>query len=508
VSADVHLEIQPDAIGGGSTPGLQSSILNGLVWKVTSQVVLQLSRVVVGIALARLLSPHDYGLAGMVLVFASLVLVFSDLAFGAALVQRKVLTEADRSTVFWTSVAAGLGFTLIGFALSWPIADFFGEPEVQPLFAALSLSFVVASIGTTQTALLTRAMSFRALEMRTMASGLVGAAVGLSLAFAGAGAWAIIAQQLTIVVVGTIIIFAATPWRPHLVFSVASLRDLGGFSGNVLGQRLVFYVHRNADNLLIGRFLGASALGVYALAYNVMLQPMSRIAAPVQETLFPAFSRMQGNRQMMADAWVRATRLVGALTVPSLCGLVVVAPDFVTVVLGERWSEAVPVIQILSWVGLLQSLQALNGDMLQALDRTTLLFRYSLFFFAAHMTAFACGLPFGVVGVAVAYAISSTVVEPTYCYLTSRAVGISMWTFLGGLFGVLQASAVMTIVVLGARLGLESLGVGAPLRLVACILLGLAVYPLVLRWRAPEVPAEIRAVRARRRAAAAEPVAE
>jgi O-antigen/teichoic acid export membrane protein len=507
MSSNVDLEIQPDAIGGGSTPGLQSSILNGLAWKVTSQVVLQLSRIVVGIALARLLSPHDYGVAGMVLVFASLVLVFSDLAFGAALVQRKVLTEADRSTVFWTSVAAGLGFTLIGVALSWPIADFFGEPEVQPLFAALSLSFVVASIGTTQTSLLTRAMSFRALEMRTMLSGLIGAAVGLTLAFAGAGAWAIIAQQLTIVAVGTVIIWAATPWRPHFVFSLESLRSLGGFSGNVLGQRLTFYVHRNADNLLIGRFLGASALGVYALAYNVMLQPISRIAGPVQEVLYPAFSRMQHDRQAMADAWVRATRLVGSLTIPALCGLVVVAPDFVNVVLGSRWSEAIPVIQVLSWVGLLQSLQSLNGDMLQALDRTTLLFRYSLFFFAAHMTAFACGIPFGVLGVAVAYAISSTIVEPVYACLTARALGISVWRFVGGLFGVVQAAAVMAIVVLGARVGLEQLGVPAFVRLVVCILLGFAVYAPVLRWRAPEVPAEIRAVRARRRAAAAEPVA-
>jgi O-antigen/teichoic acid export membrane protein len=506
VKTEVGVEFQPDAPGGGGGV-LQSSIMNGLAWKATSQIVLQLSRVAVGVTLARLLTPHDYGLAGMVLVFASLVLVFSDLAFGAALVQRKVLTEADRSTVFWTSVASGLVFTLIGIALSWPIADFFGEPEVQPLFAALSLSFVVASIGTTQTALLTREMSFRALEIRTMAAGLVGAAVGLVLAFGGAGAWAIIAQQLTIVVVGTVIIFAATPWRPHLTFSMASLRDLGGFSGNVLGQRLVFYVHRNADNLLIGRFLGASALGVYALAYNVMLQPMSRIAGPVQEVLFPAFSRMQHDRAAMADAWVRATRLVGSLTIPSLCGLVVVAPDFVSVVLGDRWSEAVPVIQVLSWVGLLQSLQALNGDMLQALDRTTLLFRYSLFFFAAHMTAFVCGLPFGVLGVAVAYAISSTIVEPVFCYLTSRAVGISMWTFLGGLFGVAQAAALMAVIVLGARVGLESLGVPAFIRLIVCILLGLGVYALALRWRAPEVPAEIRAVRARRRAAAAEPVA-
>ena len=159
--------------------------------------------------------------------------------------------------------------------------------------------FVVASLGATQTALLTREMAFRALELRPMAGRPVGAAVGIALA-AGAGAWAIIAQQLTIVVVWTILIWRPRRWRPRFTFSMASLRDLGGFSGNVFGQRLVYYVHRNADNLLIGRFLGASALGVYALAYNVMLQPMSRIAGPVQEVLFPAFSRMQDDRERMA----------------------------------------------------------------------------------------------------------------------------------------------------------------------------------------------------------------
>ncbi len=377
---------------------------------------------------------------------------------------------------------------------------------MQPLFAALSLSFVVASVGTTQTALLTRAMSFRALELRTMASGLVGAAVGPRARLRGRGAWAIIAQQLTIVVVGTMIICAATPWRPHFVFSVASLREPRRLQRQrARASALIFYVHRNADNLLIGRFLGASALGVYALGLQRHAAADLAHRGPVQEVLFPAFSRMQGNREAMA-------RRLGARHAPGrrrsrsrrCCGLVVVAPDFVTVVLGDRWSEAIPVIQVLSWVGLLQSLQALNGDMLQALDRTTLLFRYSLFFFAAHMTAFACGLPFGVVGVAVAYAISSTVVEPVYAYLTARAVDISVWTFVGGVFGVVQAAVLMARG--RARRPARTRVRSASARRfgwspASCV--GLAVYPLAVRWRAPEVSAEVRAVRARRRAAAA-----
>ena len=121
-------------------------MLHGVAWKAVSQIVLQLSRIAVAVVIARLLSPRDFGLAGMALIFSSLVLVFSDLALGAALVQRPSLTERDRSTTFWIGVAAGLFFTGIGIAASGPLADFYGEPEVRPLFAALSLSFLVQTV--------------------------------------------------------------------------------------------------------------------------------------------------------------------------------------------------------------------------------------------------------------------------------------------------------------------------------------------------------------------------
>src|SRR5438874_7533987 len=134
-------------MGATATDGMRAPILRGLAWKGLSQAFNQGSRIVVAVILARLLGTHDYGLAAMALVFSSLVLVFSDLALGAALVQRRTLTEDDRSTVFWTSMGAGLLFTLIGVASAGPIADFYGQPEVRPLFAVLSLAFGVTSLG-------------------------------------------------------------------------------------------------------------------------------------------------------------------------------------------------------------------------------------------------------------------------------------------------------------------------------------------------------------------------
>jgi O-antigen/teichoic acid export membrane protein len=477
---------------------MRTLVVRGVRWKATSQVLLQVLRVGVGVALARLLTPHDYGLAGMVIVFASLVTVFSDVALGAAIVQRPVITEDDRSTVFWTALGAGTLFTLIGVGLSWPIAAFYGQPSIQPMFAALSLTFVVTSIATTHNAILMREMSFKSLELRMMIAVAVAGAIGIAGAAAGWGAWAVIAQQLAVAAGSTALLWIFSPWRPRFVFSAASLKDFGGFSGNVFGQRLLYYVHANADNLLVGRFLGAAALGAYSVAYTVMLVPFSRIAVPLAEVLFPAMSRMQDDRERMAALWVRATRLIAVLTIPALLGMMVVAPDFVAVVLGHKWRSAAPVIQILSWVGLLNSLQTLNSNVLIALDRAQTLFRYTIVFFVAHMSAFVIGLHWGILGVAACYAISTTLVEPLYVWLTARAVGVSPRVFLRALVGPTQAALLMLAVLVPLHHMLVGSGIGPAARLGLCALAGTLVFVPACLWRVPEVLAEIRDLRSRR----------
>jgi O-antigen/teichoic acid export membrane protein len=480
----------------GGRAGMRGAVLRGVAWKSASQIVTQVLRMAVAIVIARMLAPHDYGLAAMALVFSSLMLVFSDLALGAAIVQRRSLSEDDRSTVFWTSCGAGLAFTVAGIAASGPIAGFYGQPSVRPLFAVLSLGFFVTSLGTVQAAVLTRSMDFRRLELAVMGGSLAGAPVGIGAAVAGYGAWAIICQQLASAAGSSLLLLALCPWRPHLKFSAASLRELRSFSANVFGQRVLYYLHRNTDNLLVGRFLGPTALGAYGLAYNVMLVPFTRIAGPLQEVLFPAFSRMQDDPRRIADAWIRVTRLVAALAMPALVGLAIVAPDFVHVVLGPRWAKATPVLQILVWVGLLQSIQGLNASVLIALDRTRVLFRFSIGFFAAHLVAFIVGMQFGIVGVATGYAISSTLVEPAFSWLTARVLGVSPLGIPRALAGVAQATAAMGISVLAARMLLVHEGVAPEVRLLALTLLGASIFVAACAWRAPEVKLEVRALRA------------
>lgn len=487
-----------------AVPDIRARVLRGLVWVVGSQIGLQLARALAAIAIARMLTPDEYGLAALALVFSSLVLIFSDMALGAALLQRKVLTEHDRSTAFWVMVGSGALFSLIGVAVSGPVADLYGQPEAQPLLAVLSGTFILSALGATQQMLMLRDMDFRRVEVIPAIGVMLGGAGGVALAASGAGAWAIIVQQVVAVTVTSALAWLRSGWRPRLMFSMASLRDLAGFSVYMVGHRILYYLQLNVDRFLIGRYLGTAALGAYAVAYNTMLVPASKLGGPLQRVLSPAFCRMQDEPERIAAAWSRVTRLLASVTVPALAGLVVVAPDFVPVVLGDQWTQAVTIVQVLAWVGIVQALQSLNTDILMARDRTRTIFRFTLLVTSAHMVAFVVGLQWGVVGVAVAYAVSTTLIEPIQSVLAARALGVSPLVFFRSVGRVFQAAAGMCAVVLLARWLLIDAGVAGAPRLVACIMAGAAAYVPLCAWRVPEIAEEVRDL-LRRRAAARAP---
>jgi len=474
-------------------------VLRGVSWKLASQVVVQVARVAFALVLARLLTPEEFGLAAMALVIAGFVIAFSDLGLGAALVQRRQIDEQDRSTVFWTGVGVGVLLTLAGVVLAGPISVFYGEPAVHGLMAVLSLSFLVTALGATQRAVLTREMDFRRLELCAIAGVVVGGIVSVAGASVGWGPWALVAQQLTTTVISTAVLWLVSSWRPRWTFSLPSIRGLGGYGASVLGTRIVYRAQESALPLVIGRFLGAAALGIFTIAYTIILVPLTRLAIPIGEVLFPAFSRMQDERERASELWIRALAVLAAICAPAMVGLAVVAPDFVEVLLGNQWSDAVPVVQILAWVGLIQALQAWNGGILMGLGQASTLFRATLAFLAVYVAAFLAGVEWGIIGVAVTYAIAATILETAYLWLTTHALGIRLWTPLRALAGVAQASLVMGLAVAGLRFVLIDQGLAPALRLIAVVAFGIILYVPLLAWRAPTVAVDIRSLRRRGR---------
>ena len=492
-----HEETAASGPSGGE-PGLRRKVVSGIGWKLLGHGFAQVTRSLVGILLARILSPSDFGLAAMALVFIGITGIFTDLSLGSALVQRDTITEEDRSTAFWTTLGAGTLITLIGVGLSPLIADFFSTPKATPLIAATCSMVFLASLGLTQTALLTREMQFRSLELRNFFGALVGAALAIPIALAGFGAWAIISQAIGSTAVSSFLVWRLSSWRPRFIYSVASLRKLGSFGIKTMFSQFLGFLSLYADNLLVGRYLGSLQLGIYSVAYNVMFVPVMRVAQPVQDVVFAGFAKLQNEPDRLRDAWMRGTVLVSSLNAAAFLGMFVVAPDFVPVVLGGKWHAAVPVLQFLSLAGVSQSVQSLNWATMQSLGRAGTSLRLRLFSVPLTLVAFALGLHWGVVGVAGLYAAARFIILLVSVTVTCRAIGYPLRLFGRRISSVAGHCLVMTICVYAARVGLVHAGVSAPARLVLLVVFGTAVYGGIIAWRDPGLVRELRGLAARR----------
>ena len=486
---DSGLALEPQDLG--------RAVVSGFGWKVVAELLVQSTRILVLLLLARLLSPREFGIAGEVLAFSVFVPILSDLALGAALIHRQDITEADRSTVFWATVALGGSFMTLGIGLSWPLAAFFGEDALQPLFAVFSISFLVASLGATPMALLTRSMNFRALELRIITSTLGGAAVAVVVALLGGGAWALVSQALTTSTLSAILLWAQCPWRPQRQFSLDSLRRLGSYSGSVFGAHFLLQLGPSLQNLMIGRLLGAPALGTFVVAQNIVLLPFNRIAAPIQEVLFPAFSRLQDEPQTIAAAWQRVTRVVGAVAIGSLTGLAIVADDFVHAVLGDRWEGAIPLLRILAIMGVVQALQRLNLSILQARGRTRSLLPLSVLAVVAVVLAVLLGdRGDSIEQVAVWLAIFSSLVQLAFMAVTAAAVETTLRESLRPLTRITVAAFVMACAVAAVHEAIA--GLGSPVaRLLLEVAVGAATFLPAVALLDAEAVAEVRALRRR-----------
>jgi O-antigen/teichoic acid export membrane protein len=471
-----------------------SAVLTGLGWKVATVLVSDVTRIAVAVVLARLLTPADYGIAGMAFIFSGLATIFSDLALGGALVQRRHITEEDRSTVFWAALAFSFVIAGVCVALSPFVADFFGRHEVEKLVIVLSASVPLSALTTTQVALLTRRLAYRSLEIRQMLGILCGAVAALAFAAAGFGPWAIVANSLVASGVSALLVWRFSSWRPRLVFSSSRLRDLSGFGLRLFGLRLMNYANLNADNTLVGRFAGASALGVYSLAYNVMFTPMIRIANPISSVVYPALARMQDDLPRMRRAWLRSKRLSSSLLAPAFLIALVTAPDAVRVLFGEKWHAAIPVIELLAVAGVAHSLVTLNWTVLQGTGRMKVAFRLGLLVSALTVAAFAVGVRWGAVGVAAAYASIKLPLVLIDTYVTTRAVNFSFREALLAGGSVLPHAVLAAAGAWGTRIALADVGTPAALRLVLVVGMACLLYAVFLVVAAPGYVADARDV--------------
>jgi O-antigen/teichoic acid export membrane protein len=485
---------EEDVDAGVAPANLAAVLVSGVLWKALTRGVSGLTRVVLIVVLARLLTPADYGVAQMALVVTAFVGMFSDPALSTALIQRPVIDERDRSTVFWIAIGIGVLLTAIGIATSGLVADFFGEEEVRALFVVTSLSFFLISLSVVHRALLVRRLAYRSLEVRDMVSIVVGGAVAVAVALAGYGPWAIVSSHVVSVLTSTVLLWSILRWRPRATFSIESARNLAGFSTRMFAAGLLSWSTHNLDKVLVGRALGPSPLGTYALAVTTMRLPESFVGRPFQQVLAPALSRIQSEPARLERAWLLSKRVSVAVVAPALLALLVVAPDFIDMVFGDRWDDAVVPLQILCLAGVAHSLASLHWSVLQARGKAGTLLRVTALSAAVTWTGFIVGLQWGIVGVAASYAIARWLLVVPITLMMSRAVAFNFWAALRAGTAMLPLAVAAAAVTFGSRQALLATGVPTAVRFALVVAVMVIVYGLLVRWVAPTLIADVVAI--------------
>lgn len=361
--------------------------------------------------LARFVAPSDFGTVAMVTSVLALARALEEVGFGEAMVQRERIADAQVSALFWLNATTGLLLT-IGFLASAPlIGGFYERPDLVPIALALAPLFLLSALGGQHRAWMRRHFRFRALALAQTTGVAAGAIAGIAAALAGAGLWSLVAQQLA----GGAGLLAASwigsGFRPSRPARVAGMRPLVAFGSQLALSQMLVALTRNVDSILIGRFVGAAALGAYDRAFQLMSLPGTQLNQPLGAAVIPALSRLQHDPEGYRALYRRAVGGAAAIAFPVSVFLGVAAPAIVGVLLGPAWSESAVLLRVLAPTALLVSLNVASGWVYQSLGRTGTQLAWTVFAAIVTIASMAAGLGWGAIGVAAGLTLARLVLR-------------------------------------------------------------------------------------------------
>ena len=411
-----------DAIGSRTARG-------GVVTIVSHGLKFALSIVATAI-LARLLTPHDYGLIGMVAVFTGFVAMFKDLGLSLATVQRPEITDEQISTLFWVNVTISAGITALMVVLAPLIGWFYSEPRLILITIVTATGFLFGGLAVQHEALLKRQMRFYALSVIAFASMMIGYIVGIILAWRGASYWSLVFSQLALLGSNTLGVWLTCRWRPGRPQRNSGVRSMLSFGGNIMGYSLINYVSKNCDNLVVGRAFGPELLGLYAKAVQLLTLPTDQINEPISTVTIPALSRLADSPERYRQAYLRIMEKVIMVTMPAVMLMLATADWLVLIILGPQWGESARIFVYLGIAGLFQPVFATGGWLLVSQGRVRDMLRWSLINAPISVLSILAGLPWGVTGVAASFSLGRILVAlPLLFWFVGRTGPVRMGDF-------------------------------------------------------------------------------
>jgi O-antigen/teichoic acid export membrane protein len=447
----------------GASDSLSARTITGGQWRMASLIVQGLLHLMVGVVLARLLPPADFGLAALALIVIGFAAMVSDVGVGAAVIQRLVVTTAHLRVAFTLSVLAGVVIAAGLFGIAPLVALLAKSPAVSPVLRVQSIVFIATGVGTVARAQLQRRLDFRRLFAVDLSSYLLGyALIAIGGAVLGWGVWSLVIGSLVQSWLASVLCVSAAkaPLRPLL--AKRELRDLLGFGVGVTLNGVIAYIGRNGDNFLVGRFLGTTALGLYSRAFNFMMLPINYFSNVIPTVLIPAFSEIQTDRARVGRGYLMGVQTATLITAPVMVWVIVSAPHLIIGLYGERWAGAVVPLQLLAAAGVPRAMLGLAGAVTQACDRVASETPLQIGFALAIAIGTSLGSRYGLPGVAVAVSVAIVLLFVAQARLALSITGDTWLAFgqahvPGLLLGAVTLATILPLRLLTERVGLPHL---------------------------------------------------
>lgn len=356
----------------------KTKVLSSLIWKLMERGGTQGIQFIVTVVLARLLAPEEFGLIVLATIFIAIAKIFVETGFNTALIQKKEADEIDFSSVFYLSlIVAGLLYVCLFLSAPY-IAIFLGQPEIVSVLRTLSLTLFFGAINSIQIAMISRNLQFKKLFVSSLGAVVLSGIVGIVMAYASLGIWALVGQQLTNQIVITIILWFTVKWRPLFVFSITRLKSLFSFGWKLLVSGILDTLTSNLTNLLVGKVYSPTALGFYNRGEQLPSFIVNNIDGSIQSVMLPTLSNYQEDSQRVKEIARRSIVTSSFIIFPMMVGLAAVAEPLIELLLTEKWLPAVPFLQISCAVYALWPIHTMNLQVMNALGRSDLFLKLEI----------------------------------------------------------------------------------------------------------------------------------
>jgi len=467
----------------------KNKTIKALSWNFSTRIVSQILSVCFGICLARLLSPSDFGLMAMSLVFIGLASLFGDIGLGAALIQREVVEEKHYSSVFWINTSVACLMTLVFFLFAHVIADFYGKRELENIVKILAFNFIISALALVPRVKFTKELKFKELGVVDLMAMITANIIAIFLALMGAAVWALVVQIVAIQLVSTVLIWKYSAWLPQKIFSMQAIKDLFGFSLYVFLTTLFRYAATSTDKLLIGKFIGTEQLGYYDKAHSMMLAPIATISQSIGSVMFPSFSAIKNDVHRVKVVYLKIIAAISFITFPLLMGMIGVADSFVLGVLGTKWEAMIFLLRMFCAIGVVLSIVTVTGAIYMSQGKSKIQFKVNLVTQTVQIISLMVGMIWGVEGVVIGFVTANSIGALITWKVAGSLIGVTLIDIFKALLPAFVISLLMLLVVCMCGLYLAAL---SPLaRLFVQVGVGGMVYVVVVFLVKPSVCMEM-----------------